>query len=209
VAEGKFDLIGRSRWALSLGLLVVCAAVLPGCATMYVDNGLKDVAASEYRHPQAPQPVQMLFAFQTKGTPNAKATDFLKKEVSDTVTASGIFASVSGEPVTGGALLDVTINNVPLTDNVFAKGFATGFTFGLAGNVVTDGYVCTVEYQAHPGAAKITATKSHAIHTTMGAKGAPPNATKAKNVDDAVNTMARQIVENTLRALADDPAFGQ
>lgn len=196
------------RRAFAWALLVLAAAALPGCATMYVDNNLKDVAPAEYRHPQTPQPVQVLFSFQTKGTANAKATDYLKKQVDETVTASGVFASVSGEPVAGSRLLSITINNVPLSDNAFAKGFATGLTLGLAGNVVTDGYVCTVEYQAGVGAPKITKTANHAIHTTVGAKGAPPNATKAKNGEEAVKTMARQIVENALKALADDPAFG-
>jgi hypothetical protein len=195
----------------SIALLVLCAAVLPGCATMYVDGHVKDVAPGEYRHPPSPRPVQLLFAFQTKGTANAKATDFLKKDVNDTVSATGVFSGVSADPVTGGALLSITINNVPVTstEDAMAKGFATGLTLGLAGNVVTDGYVCTVEYQPAPGAPRITKTANHAIHTTVGAKGAPPDSVKAKNGEEAVKTMARQIVQNALKALADDPAFAQ
>jgi hypothetical protein len=190
-----------------LALLILAATLLPGCATMYVDNSLKEVSASEYRHPKSVQPVQLLFAFQTKGAANARATQFLKDQVTTTVRDSGLFSSISADPVAGGALLSVTIDNVPVTDNAFSKGFATGLTFGLAGNVVTDGYVCTVNY-AGTGGTTITKSTRHAIHTTLGAKGAPPNATKAKSTDEAVKTMARQIVGNALKDLSTDSQFG-
>ncbi len=183
---------------------------LGGCATPYVDNGLKDVAKSEYTPPAAPQPVQLLFTFQTKGNPNARATDFLKTDVTGVVTGSGLFASVSPNPVAGGALLSVTLNNVPVTSEseAAAKGFATGFTLGLAGNVVTDGYVCTIEYLPPQGTTKIVKTRDHAIHTTVGAHSAPPHSTQAASMKEAVQTMARQVVGNTLKDLAADPAAG-
>jgi hypothetical protein len=185
-------------------LMLLACVVLPGCATMYVDNSLKDVSAAEYRKPPAAKPAQLVFTFQTKGAPNARATEHLKAVVHQTAVESGLFSSISADPVPGGTLLAITINNVPVDDNAFAKGFATGLTFGLAGNVVTDGYVCTVDYSAGPGATKITKNTRHAIHTTVGAKGAPANATKAKNPNEAVMTMTRQIVGNALRDLSND-----
>jgi hypothetical protein len=199
-----------SRGAFARGLSLVALGFLvlamSGCATMYVDNGLKDVPISEYPHLQAPKPVQLIFSFETKGTANARATDLLRKDVTGVVTNSQLFAAVSSDPVADGSILSITINNVPVTDNAFTKGFATGLTFGLAGNVVTDGYVCTIDYLGASGASKITKTKSHAIHTTVGAKAAPANATKAASPKDAVETMARQVVANTLKDLAADPA---
>jgi hypothetical protein len=187
-------------------LILAAVVVLPGCSTMYVDNGLKDVSTADYRHPTAAQPTQLLFSFETKGAPNSRATGALKDQVLETVKASQLFSSVSLDPVPGGSLLSVVINNVPVTDNAFSKGFATGLTFGLAGNVVTDGYICTVDY-SKTGAAKIEKSTRHAIHTTIGAKGAPANATKAKSPDEAVKTMTRQIVGNALKDLSADPQF--
>ncbi len=105
------------RTRFTFALLILAAVVLPGCATMYVDNGLKDVSATEYKKPTTPQPAQLLFAFQTKGVANARGTEFLKKQVTETVAASGLFSSVSTDPAPGGALLSVVINNVPITDN--------------------------------------------------------------------------------------------
>jgi hypothetical protein len=178
-----------------------------GCATMYVDKGLKDVTQSEYMKPPELKPVQLLFNFQTKGAANARATKFLGEEVTKTVTASGLFSSVSPDPVPGGALLSITLNNVPITDNAFAKGFATGLTFGLAGSQVSDGYVCTIDYLPGAGSAQMQKKLRHAIHTTVGAKGAPDNGVKARNPTEAVQTMTRQVVGNGLKELSLDPGF--
>ncbi len=195
------------------GALVIAALALgasSGCVSLYVDNGLRDVQPSEYQRPQVPQPVQLLFSFKTKGTANTRATNALKQQVGDTVTASGLFASVSSEPLAGGALLSITIDNVPVTSegDAMAKGFGTGLTLGLVGSEVTDGYVCTVDYQAGPSAPHLTEVAHHAIHATVGAHGAPANSTKAASADVAVKTMARQVVGNALKTLAADPQFG-
>src|SRR5689334_22745467 len=131
----------KSRLA-TVAAVAFAAMLMSGCATMYVDKGLKDVASSEYMKPPEPKPVQLLFNCQTKGAANARATKFLAEDVTKIVSGSGLFSSVSTAPMPGGALLSVTINNVPITDNAFSKGFATGLTFGLAGSQVTDGYIC-------------------------------------------------------------------
>jgi len=195
--------------------LMTAAAVLfvsllsTGCASMYVDKGLKDVAPAEFMKPPEPKPVQLLFNFQTKGSANQRATKFLAEEVTRSVTSSGLFSTVSTDPVSGGALLSITLNNIPITDNAFSKGFATGLTFGLAGSQVSDGYVCTIDYLPAAGRTQMQKRVRHAIHTTIGAKGAPDNGIKAKNPNEAVTTMTRQIVGNGLKELSHDPAFLQ
>ncbi|MET0499826.1 MAG: hypothetical protein ABW106_16310 [Steroidobacteraceae bacterium] len=150
--------------------------------------------------------MQLLFTFQTKGTTNAKVTEALESEVTAAVAASGIFATLGEAPALSGATLHIVINNVPLDDAAFAKGFATGLTFGLVGSAVTDGYICTVDFVS-PRGVKVTKKLRHAIHTTMGAKGAPANAVKAKSLDEAVHTMTRQVTTAALKELADDPVF--
>jgi len=195
--------------AAALALLVVIAATTSGCATFYVDSSLKDVPSADYAHPASPQPVQVLYSFQTKGVNNSRATDYTRKRVMETLSASGVFSQVTSDPVPSGAILSVTINNVPITDDAFAKGFVTGFTFGLVGSEAADGYVCTVEYQASLTAPKIAKHARHAIHVTMGAHGAPEGTAKAASLDEAVTIMTRQIVGNALKDLAADPAFAQ
>lgn len=196
--------------------LRVCAAVTfiafttSGCVTAYVDGGLQKASLADVRKPARPTDVQLLFQFQTKGTANAKATDILKKDVNELITASGLFATLGPDPSLSGAILSVTINNVPITDqgDAAAKGFATGLTFGLVGSAVTDGYICTMEYLPPGATNKVTTTSRHAIHATVGAKGAPSNGIKAKNLDEAVHTMTRQIVLDGLKQLSADPVFG-
>ena len=126
---------------------VFAVLMLSGCAiSPYVDSGLQELKPEEKVAVASPKPVQLLFEFQTKGVANGQATDFVKGEVLTTVQASGLFTQAGPAPVADGALLHVVINNVPNTDEAFAKGFTTGLTLGLAGNTVTDAYICTVDY---------------------------------------------------------------
>jgi len=178
-----------------------------GCATHYVDTATPEVPVSALKKVDQPKPVQFLFEFQTKGTPNSRATQMLKEQITDQVKTSGLFSSVTDSPAASGAILSMKLNNVPLTDNAFGKGFVTGLTFGLAGSQVTDGYVCTIEYVDGTTAEPITKTARHAIHTVIGAKDAPPNAVAAENIEVAVRTMTRQIVSTVLRDLSFDPSF--
>ncbi|CAN5272760.1 hypothetical protein BH11PSE11_BH11PSE11_28460 [soil metagenome] len=188
-------------------LCALALSSLTGCANFYVDTGLKDLKSEQIKKAESPKPVQLLFEFQSKGATNPRATENLKSKVAELVRSSGLFSEVGEAPVANGAMLNLIVNNVPITDNAFGKGFVTGFTFGLAGNTVTDGYLCTVEYVSGPGAAKITKTVRHAIHTTVGAEKAPANAEKSETIADAVNKMMRQIVNNALNEISTDAAF--
>lgn len=181
---------------------LVSAAALTGCASVYVDTATKEVAASEFNKPASLKPVQLLFEFQTKGAVNTRATDFLKAQVAEQVKSSGLFSEVKEQAVPGGALLNITLNNVPMSDDAFAKGFVTGLTFGLAGTQVSDGYICTAKYLDDTHPEPVVKVARHAIHTTMGASSAPANATKAESVEAAVRTMTRQVVSTALNDLS-------
>jgi hypothetical protein len=197
-----------SRTLLACASLSV-AVSLSGCATAYVDGALKNATLSEVRKPARPTDAQLLFTFQTKGTANARATEALKGDVTKLVQESGLLAVVESNPALSGSIISITLNNVPITDqgDAAAKGFATGLTFGLVGSAVTDGYICVVEYVPPGGGAKVSKTARHAIHTTMGAKGAPDNGVKAKNIEDAVRTMTRQVITEALKELSRDSSF--
>ncbi|HEY0105440.1 MAG TPA: hypothetical protein VGB91_05095 [Rhizomicrobium sp.] len=192
--------------ACAIGLL----SALGACGTFYVDSNLHDLAPSERVGVANPKPVQLLFDFQTKGASNSRARDELVAPVTKAVQDSALFSDVGPAPAAGGALLQVTVNNVPLTDDAFARGFAVGFTFGLVGTTVGDGYVCTVDYVGAPDAAKITKVERDAIYTSLGATASTPeHATKAKSLDEAVHLMLHKCVGNALNDLARDPAFSK
>ena len=194
---------GVAWWALVVGAMVSLA----GCGTFYVDGGTKDVDPSRYRKAEPAHAAQVLFEFQTKGVSNARVTELLKARVIEQVKASGIFSAVSEAPVAGGALLSITVNNVPTDDQAFSKGFVTGLTFGLVGSQVSDGYVCTAKYSGAEGSPPVVKLARHLIHTTIGATGPPPNAIKAPSLMEAVTIMMRQIVGTVLLDVSTDPTF--
>jgi hypothetical protein len=194
------------RHVLSVALLGG-AVLLTGCATHYVDATLKDVPATQFVRPAQPKPVQLIFDFQTKGVTNARATEQVKPMVTEAVRTSELFAELRDAPGQGGGLLSVTLNNVPIGDDAAAKGFIAGLTFGAAGQQVTDGYICTVSYLAPGQSTPVIKTSRHAIHTTVGAKAAPPNSYPATSIDDSVRMMVRQSVGNALLDLSRDTAF--
>lgn len=187
--------------------MLMLTVLMTGCASFYVDTATRDVPVSEMKPVAQAAPVQLLFEFQTKGVQNSRATDHLRSQVVDQVKASGLFSAVEDKPVANGAILSLKLNNVPLTDDAFGKGFVTGLTFGLAGSQVTDGYVCTIEYLSPNQGAPIVKTARHAIHTVMGAKEAPANGIRAETIEEAVRTMTRQVVGTTLKDLSFDPNF--
>lgn len=201
-----FDLKAWARRA-ALGLTLAATALLGGCASAYLDGTTKEIPVAQFKRPATPAPVQVLFDFQTKGVTNAQASALLRERVVAQVKASGLFSEVGMNAVPNGAVLSITLNNVPLSDDAFAKGFVTGLTFGLAGSQVSDGYVCTASYRASGDAAPLVKQARHAIHTTMGAAATPGNATKMPDHKEAAFQMTSQVISNVLNDLSQDPEF--
>lgn len=194
------------RWVAFLLLAWACT-LFAGCANFYVDNGLRDADSAQLKKPASPKPVQLFFNFQTKGSPNLRATELYKSQVTQLVAQSGLFSRIEdvASPDTG--TLQITINNVPLSDNAAAKGFVTGLTLGLVGNTVGDGFVCDLQYKANDASAPIHAQVNHAIYTSLGATSGPEAATKASGLQEAGSTMVRQAVKSLLKKLSDSPQF--
>ena len=190
--------------------LLAVTLFLSGCIsiTAYVDPVLGDVPATQHITVASPQPVQLLFQFQSKGASNPRATALLMQQVTDMVRASGLFSEVSTTPVASGALLSVTINNIPEADAA-SRGFGVGLTFGLAGQVVTDYYVATVHYSAATNAPTFTAEEHHAIHSMVGIGSAPQGMVASPNLDAALHQVVHQLVDHLLNDVAHDPTFGR
>jgi hypothetical protein len=202
---------------MRLAKRLLCAAIVaavagfaaPALAATYIDtSGIHELKPEERIAISDPKPVQLLFQFQTNDAANGRATQGLKQAVVDAVKASGLFSEVVDGPAAGGAILSVTINDVFDKKSVESHGFLTGLTFGLAGTVVTDHYICTVEYvSGGADAPKVTKTVEHNIFSTLGLKSAPPNAEKVDSLDTAAFRMLREVIGNALNGLAADCAF--
>lgn len=191
---------------LSCAAMLAGAVLLTGCATPYVDTATREVPVADYKKPVQPKIVKVNFEFQTKGVPNSRATEFLKAQVNDQLLNSGLFIAATVDA--NADLLNVTLNNVPVDgQNPAMSGFVTGLTFGLKGSTVTDGYVCTINYLPAGSSTALTSSARHAIHTTVGAGSAPPNAEKSPDMEAAVRKMTRDVVSTALRDLSNAPGF--
>lgn len=192
----------------ALSVLAAASTMFAGCASFYVDNGLKAADTAQVTKPASPKPVQLFFSFQTKGAPNAQATQFVQNQVTDLVKQSGLFGEIKDAAGPDTGVLQLTINNIPLSDDAVSKGVMTGLTLGLAGSTVGDGYVCDLQYKLSDNSPKIEAKANHAIYTSLGASSGPEAAaTKVANVGEAVTTMVRQAVKTLLVKLSNDPQF--
>jgi hypothetical protein len=183
---------------------------LGGCVTFYVDSSITEVPVEQRVKVATPQPVQVLFEFQTKGVANSQATAQIRDIARGAVRESGLFSDVTDIPPPNGALLHITINNVELNDTVndaAAKGFVTGLTFGLVGSVVGDGYICTLDYVSGPGAPVITTVGRDAIFAAFGTAGPPPNVRKAGGALEAINVIVRRRISIGLNDLAKNSGF--
>lgn len=186
---------------LTLSLALFCATLLSGCLSLhsYVDNSLGDPRYADLKKPETPQPIQLLFEFQSKGVANARATSSVRPKVFEEVSRSKLFSEVSYEPVASGRRLSISISNIPLTENAAAKGFGTGLTLGLAGSTVADGYVCNISY-TEPGQEAVTTEVKHSIVSTIGNASGPQGLTQMTPVE-AVDKVVRQMIGKGLADL--------
>ncbi len=182
------------RIACAIGVTLSASACMS--VHSYVDPGLGEPHYADLKKPANPQPIQLLFEFQTRGVANARATEALRARVLEQMTQSGLFSQVSYDPVPSGRKLSMTLDNEPLTDNAAAKGFGTGLTLGLVGSVVRDGYVCTTNY-IEPDHDAVTTTVKHEIVSTIGNAAGPAGLT-ALSLQDAATVVVRQIVGRSL-----------
>ncbi len=194
------------RIVRSLAIALIACFALSGCLSVnsFVDKGQPTLTRNDFPAPAHAKPVQLLFEFRQKGAPNARGTTEVRPMITTVATESGLFATVSQTPVEGGGVLTVRIDNVPLTDNIEAKGFGTGLTLGMVGSIVTDGYVCSATYVADGKTTQ--ADLKHAIYSTIGNHAPPPGLT-AMTPKDAANLAMSQIMWNLLKQLSDKHAF--
>ncbi len=174
-----------------------------GCMSVkqYVDPALPKVAFTELKPVDNKQSVQVLFEFRTKGTPNASATNFVKPFVLDTLKKSNLFSDVVTAPAAADSKLFITIENVVVDKDAFAKGFGTGLTLGLAGTMVTDGYIMNADFSA-PGKTEVKRSYKHAMHSTIGNADGPPGLTPVPK--EPKGEAIRQITEGLVLNLLND-----
>lgn len=185
---------------LRLLALVGVSLVLSGCLApkMYLDPTLPRYVKADLTASPAPQPIQLLYEFQTRGSPNARATEQTKAKVLATVQESALFSEVAQQPQANQRRLTIVINNVPITQDVGSKGVGVGLTFGLVGTTVIDGYEC-IGTLSTPGAEPIVVNLKHAIHSTIGNTTPPAGMMAEASPAEAGQKLVEQITWAILR----------
>lgn len=172
----QLDRLRRPRLA---SILALALAFTPGAALAdaWVDNGLQPVRPADWVKVARPQPVQLLFEFQTNGATNVRGTALLRRQVAETVRASGLFSQVSEAPVAGGAILHVVIDDLADEKARAAaerQGFTDHSTFGLVGAMVPEVYEARLDFIPGPGALAITRSARHKIWGQIGLRRPSP-----------------------------------
>jgi len=188
------------RIPLALSFAVV-ALSMGGCLSVksYVDPALPKVAYADFQPKVTRPPVHLTLEFQTQGKPNPKATAQIRERVSTVLMASQLFSSVVSESRDNMDRLAIVMNNVGDLGSAVGKGIGTGLTFGLAGSMVTDGYVFVATYTP-VGKLPVQKEYRHAIHTAIGVKAGPEGLTPM-TVQQAVDKVVEELVLLLLRDL--------
>lgn len=195
------------RRSLQLVVVLGLAVTATGCMTIksYVDPTLPVISNTQLPKVQQPQPAAVLFEFKTKGNNNSRATSELSGRVVSAVAQSGMFGPVSTAVTDpNGGLLKITIDDVGDTGSAVAKGVGTGLTFGLAGSLVTDNYICTATYTVRGKSYETTVR--HALLSTIGNHSAPQGLTPMAP-QEAINQIVDQLVWHALAQLDKEYAF--
>lgn len=107
---------GRGGWFAALAIVALVGftptlAPRPAVAAAYVDAGTPDLKPEERAAVAYPQPVRLLFQFETKGALNGAATKAFKAKLLESVKAGGAVSDVGEAPEPNGAVPSAVTNN--------------------------------------------------------------------------------------------------
>ncbi len=184
------SLINSALLGATIILLSAC-----GSTTSYVDPtfgkaSYDDIApvATKYR-------VSLAVQYQKNGKPFAAGKQQARALVASTLTTTGVFDLVGDS---SGSTLLVIVNNFTDKSSSVAKAFGTSLTFGAIGSTLTDYYEFTIEYVDANGE-KLQVEYKHALHTTVGNKGAPVEDAEPTSTALGFATIVEQVMLNFVK----------
>jgi len=186
-------------------LFLVClvGVTLSGCFAVtrsYVDPGLPKASYSDLRPRADPQPLYLTVEFLTHEKPNPQGSALVFEKARKILLASRLFSSVASAAGERSDHLAIVMQNVGDTAEAGRRGAVTGLTFGLAGSLVTDGYVVTATYTRVGKESQFRKDYVHAIHSSVGLQkgpeGLPP-----MSLSEAFDKVVEDLVLNVLRDL--------
>ncbi|PFH11652.1 hypothetical protein BCF11_4104 [Collimonas sp. PA-H2] len=186
----------------SLMCVMSLSLLATGCISLkqYVDPTLPKVTVADLKQPETRQSVQLFLEYQNNGVINPQAADSVRPIILATLKKSNLFSDVVMAPASADRKLFITINNFPVTKNANGKAFMTGFTFGLAGTMITDGFQMNAAYDV-PGQAEVKHSYRHALYSTIGNADGPANLAPVAK-DEAIPLIMNGMVLNLLNDMS-------
>jgi hypothetical protein len=187
---------------LRSAIAALLCALLAGCISpkSFVDPSQPKLSYNSLARPAAPLKLSVTVEFQRQGEPFPKAEPTLRDNTDRILRATGVILPSNDNPA---GSMRVTVNNTGDRAAAAAKGFATGLTFGLAGNTVTDNYELTMSITIN--GKTVTRSTRHALHTAIGNTDLP------KDVETVPPNVAfeRVLEQMLLRALQEMQKAGE
>ena len=186
-------------------LLLVATVMISGCSEHYVDPNFSlatydDIQPVAERHKAYVEAVFIVF----NGEPNEKLSASVKNHAVRALRSTG--ALTIAEEEAAEIHIKLRMENVVSAGELAgatAKGMVTGFTFGLVGTAVTDGFVMTITY-SDPEHGELVKEYKHAVHTTIGVKDAPFKNVQSKSMDDAFATIIEELMLNFVHDMQEE-----
>ncbi len=180
---------------ISFGAAVV---FFSGCVSprTVVDPTYGKVKYEDLSRSSDPFKWKLTVEFQRNGQHFPKVDTTLRDHAERVLRASGLIVPTP-DPTPGE--IKVVLNNIADLDSARAKGFGTGFTFGLVGTTVTDHYEMEITISANGKVIKKTGLK-HALHTTIG-NASIPEGLEVLPTSTAFGRVVEQMLLNALKEL--------
>lgn len=182
--------------------VVFSAAILllaTGCSNTYVDPSYGKVSYDDLTPQSPPLQWQLVTEFQRNGVAYPRADKILYTNVERVMQESKIAIPVTNSTAPE---LKVVVNNIGDINDAMAKGFGTGLTLGLVGNLVTDYYEMEITLTDGDKVIRKSGYK-HAIHTTVG-NASGPTGVKSVSPSMAFSTVVEQLVLNALKDIENE-----
>ncbi|MEO7762639.1 MAG: hypothetical protein ABIS68_12100 [Casimicrobiaceae bacterium] len=135
----------------------------------YIDPTLPVAGRDSVSTIARPEPIQIVYEFRQKGSPNAGATQGTVDLVLSVARQSGLFSEVLLTPASNRRRLIITINSVPAVsqDERNASAFGAGLRRDLGDTMVTDTFELAATLST-PGNDPLPFRYRHAMHTAVG-----------------------------------------
>lgn len=159
----------------------------------YISDEYQKYRPSDLKVPERPYVLKLETEFSRNGTPLPAVVPTFTNAVNQALNETRVAVSAPQAENS----LKISADNIADLGQAARSGVKTGLTLGISGSTVQDDYRFICSYS--DGKQELShAEFKHAIVSTIGASNAPIGMTRQLNVQQAFNSITRDIVVNCL-----------